>query len=83
MDRRLKNYTFRSVPNPRKKATEWLRRHFMECVAWAATKARPSSDQEESSDNSDNEQEPKIGNGVLKAGQKDALAVTLGEELWR
>ena len=38
----------------------------MECVAWAATKARPSSDQEESSDNS-------IGDGVLKAEEKDAL----------
>ncbi|KAL9973576.1 hypothetical protein ACROYT_G020049 [Oculina patagonica] len=73
MDRRLKNYTFKSLPNPRKKATEWLRRHPMECVAWAATKARPPSDQEESSDNGEDEQEPEIGDGVLKAEEKDAL----------
>ncbi|KAL9984099.1 hypothetical protein ACROYT_G006358 [Oculina patagonica] len=55
MDRRLKNYTFKSLPNLRKKATEWFKRHPMECVAWAATKARPSSDQVESLDNSEDE----------------------------
>ena len=74
MDRRLKNYTFKSLPNPRKKATEWLRRHPMECVASAATKAHPCRDQEETSDNSsEEEQEPEIGNGVPKVEEKDAL----------
>ncbi|MCV6576596.1 MAG: DUF5906 domain-containing protein, partial [Cohaesibacter sp.] len=49
MDRRLRNYTFKTLPNPRKKATEWLRKHAMECVVWASRKAHPSSDQGESS----------------------------------
>ena len=32
MDHRLKNYVFKSLPNPRKKAAEWLRKHSMDCV---------------------------------------------------
>ena len=28
MDRRLRNYAFKSLPNPRKKAAEWLRKHW-------------------------------------------------------
>ena len=32
MDRRLRNYAFKSLPNPRKKAADWLRKHPMECV---------------------------------------------------
>ena len=50
MDRRLRNYTFKSLPNPKKKAAEWIRKHPMECIVWALTKARPPSGQEESSD---------------------------------
>ena len=30
MDRRLRNYMFKSLPNPKKKAAEWLRKHPME-----------------------------------------------------
>ena len=33
---RLRNYVFKSLPNPRKKAAEWLRKHSMDCVAWAS-----------------------------------------------
>ncbi|KAJ7378897.1 hypothetical protein OS493_019588 [Desmophyllum pertusum] len=56
MDRRLKYYVFKSLPNPKKKAAQWLRKHPMECIAWAASKARVSSDDEESSDETDEEE---------------------------
>ena len=74
MDRRLRNYTFESLPNPRKRATEWLRKHPMECVVWASTKARPPSDREESSDHG-LEEDPasQIGDGILNDNEKDAL----------
>ena len=32
MDRRLRNYAFKSLPNHRKKAAKWLRKHPLECV---------------------------------------------------
>ena len=74
MDRRLRNYTFKTLPNPRKKATEWLRKHPMERVVWASRKAQPSSDQGESSDSSGEEdQESQIGDGILKEKEKEAL----------
>ena len=70
MDRRLRNYVFKSLPNPRKKAAEWLRRHSMDCVVLASTKARPTTDQDKSSDSSTEEEQ--IGDGVLKDEEKDA-----------
>ena len=50
MDRRLRHYAFKNLPNPRKKPAEWLRKHPMECIVWASNKARQASDHEESSD---------------------------------
>ena len=41
MDLRLRNFTFKSLPNPRKKAAEGLCKHPMECIVWASNKARP------------------------------------------
>ena len=56
MDRRLRNYTFKSLPAPKKRAADWLRKHPMECVAWAAKNARRAEEEEESSENSDEEE---------------------------
>lgn len=80
MDRRLRNYVFKSLPNPRKKAAEWLRKHSMDCVVWASTKARPTTDQEESSDSSLEEEQ--IGDGVLKDEEKDALRTLPLADVW-
>ena len=56
MDRRLRNYTFKSLPVPKKRAADWLRKHPMECVAWAAKNARRAQEEEDTSDNSDEEE---------------------------
>ena len=40
MERRLRTYTFRSLPRPKKKASNWMRTHPMDCVLWAAQKAK-------------------------------------------
>ncbi|XP_074625640.1 uncharacterized protein LOC141883884, partial [Acropora palmata] len=78
MDRRLRSYTFKSLPKPRKRAAEWLRRHPMECVVWASKQASTSSDRDESSDSSDEEDiESQVDDGILKEEEKDALR-TLG-----
>ena len=74
MDRRLRNYAFKSLPNPTKKAAEWLRKHPMKCVVWASNKARPASDHEESSDGGSGEDEAsQIDDGILNDEEKEAL----------
>jgi len=83
MDRRLRNYTFTSLPRPKKKATEWLRKHPMDCVVWASTIARPPSDQDESSDGSlEEDQASQNGDGILNDKEKGALrTLTFSEDL--
>ena len=74
MDRRLRNYAFKSLPNPRKKAVEWLRKHPMECVVWASNKARPASVHEESSDGGSGDDEAsQIDDGIPNDEEKEAL----------
>jgi len=50
MDQRLRYYYFKSLTNPKKRAMQLLRTHPMECIAWAASKARVAGDEEDSSD---------------------------------
>ena len=74
MDRRLRCYTFKSLPNAKKKAAEWLRKHPMECVVWASKQASTSRDFDESSDSSDEaDLESQEEDGILKEEEKDAL----------
>ena len=65
MDRRLRYYFFKSLSSPKKKAAQWLRKHPMECVVWAALKARVDTDEEESSDDEDE--------GALLETEKEVL----------
>ena len=52
----------------------------MDCVVWALKKARPTTDQEESSDSSLGEEQ--IGDGVLKDVEKDALRTLPLADVW-
>ena len=74
MDRRLRYYYFKSLPNPKKRATQWLFKHPMECVAWAALKARVASDEEESSGEDEQaETDTHADEGTLPESEKEAL----------
>ena len=53
---KLRYYFFKSLSSPKKKAAQWLHKHPMECVVWAASKARVGTD-EESSDDHDEDAE--------------------------
>ena len=53
MDRRLRTYSFRSLAQPKKKTSAWMKKHTMDCVVWAAQKAKASKDDEESESGSD------------------------------
>ena len=73
MDRRLRCYTFKSLPNAKKKAVEWLRKHPMECVVWASKQASTSRDCDGSSYSSDKtDLESQEEDGILKE-EKDPL----------
>ena len=76
MDRRLRNYTFKSLAAPKKKAADWLRKHPMECVVWAAKNARRAEDEDDTSENSDEDevdQEMENDDGILPETEKEAL----------
>jgi hypothetical protein len=75
MDRRLTTYTFKSLPNPQKGPAEWLRRHPMECIVWASTKARAYTDEDDEDDDltSDDDEGLFAEEGTLKQSEKDAL----------
>lgn len=76
MDRRLRNYTFKSLAAPKKRAADWLRKHPMECVVWAAKNARRAEDEDDTSENSDEDevdQEMENDDGILPETEKEAL----------
>ena len=89
MERRLRTYTFRSLPRPKKKASNWLRTHPMDCVLWEVQKAKEAENEEESKDNSDEttqEEESTFAEGVLREEEKKeirsmSLPVLLAKEI--
>ena len=89
MERRLRTYTFRSLPRPKKKASNWLRTHPMDCVLWEVQKAKEAENEDESKDNSDEntqEEESTFAEGVLREEEKAeirsmSLLVLLAKEI--
>ena len=74
MDRRLRTYQFKSLPNPRRKAAAWLKKHAMECVFWAAEKEKTCDDSEDETDTeSDDDNDVDDEEGLLKETEKEAL----------
>lgn len=82
MDRRLRYYYFKSLSNPKKKAAQWLRKHPMECVVWAASKARAIREDEESSDDDEEEANDTLNDeGTLLETEKEVLRTVKLTEL--
>ena len=74
MDRRLRNYTFKSLPEPKKKAAGWLRKNLMHCVVWAAEKARWVNNDDDSDEMGDSDEDQAADfDGSLPELEKDAL----------
>ena len=74
MDRRLRHYTFKSLPEPKKKAAEWLRKNPMHCVVLAVEKARRVNNDDGSDDTGDSDEEQAANfDGSLSELEKDAL----------
>ena len=74
MNRRLRHYTFKSLPEPKKKAAEWLRKNPKHYVVWAAEKARRVNNDDGSDDTGDSDEEQAANfDGSLPELEKDAL----------
>ena len=88
MERRLRTYTFRSLPRP-KKVSNCMRTHPMDCVPWAVQKAEEAENEDESEDDSDEstqEEESTFAEGVLREEEKAeirsmSLPVLLAKEI--
>ena len=76
MDRRLTTYEFKRLSNPDKNAAAWLKKHAMDCLVWAAEKAREcgrfAADQEE------NDERFHVEGGVLEEPEKEIRSLCLG-----
>ena len=91
MERRLRTYTFRSLPRPKKKASNWMRTHPMDCVLWAAQEAKEAENEDESEGDSEEntqEEESTFAEGVLREEEKaeirsTSLPVLLAKEMQR
>ncbi|XP_068728633.1 trichohyalin-like [Montipora capricornis] len=75
MERRLRNYTFKRLATPKKRTSEWLRKHPMDCIVWAAGKARKPDDEEETLDGTEEDQDSHAEHldGTLAELEKEAL----------
>lgn len=76
MDRRLRTYHIKSLPNPKRRAAAWLRKHTIECVVWAAKKANEcegDTDNEQDDTDSDEERTLEGLEGTLKEDDKEAI----------
>lgn len=68
-------YQFKGLPNPKRKAAAWLKKHAMECVVWAAEKAKTCDDdsEDETDTKSDDDNDVDDEEGLLKETEKKAL----------
>ena len=88
MEGRLRTYTFRGLPRP-KKVSNRMRTHPMDCVLWAVQKAEEAENEDESeydSDESTQEEESTFAKGVLRKEEKAeiqsmSLPVLLAKEI--
>ena len=77
MDRRLRKYPSESLSQPKKKASAWMKKQAMDCVAWAVQKAKASKVDEElesGSDTSAPEDESPAAEGVLLGEEKGKIS---------
>lgn len=76
MERRLRTYTFQSLPKPKKGASAWMKKHAMDCVVWAAKMAKAPDGEEESEDedeSSADEEDMTASEGILMEKEKGEI----------
>jgi len=79
MEKRLRTYVFKTLPNPKKSAAAWLKKHPMDCVVWATEKAKDCQGDSESDENGEDDTDSEDVEGILQDKEKEELrCLTLG-----
>ena len=60
MEKRLRTYVFKALPNPKKNAAAWLKKHAMDCVVWATEKAKDCQGDSEAGENDEDDNAVKM-----------------------
>ena len=55
MEKRLLTYVFKALPNPKKSAAAWLKKHAMDCMVWATERAKDSQGDSEADENDEDD----------------------------
>ena len=77
MEKRLRTYVFKTLPNPKKSAAAWLKKHAMDCVVWATEKAKDCQGDSESDENDEDGTGSEDEEGILQDKEKEELCVFL------
>ena len=82
MEKRLRTYVFKTLPNPKKSAAAWLKKHAMDCVVWATEKTKDCQGDSESDENDEDDADSEDEEGILQDKEKEELrCLTLASSL--
>ena len=73
MEIRLRTYVFKALPNPKKNAAAWLKKHAMDCVVWATEKAKDCHCDSKGDENDENDTCSEDKEGILQDKEKEEL----------
>ena len=82
MEKRLRTYVFKALPNPKKNAAAWLKKHAMDCVVWATEKAKDCQGDSEADESDEDGTFSEDEEGILQNKEKEELrCLTLASSL--
>ena len=82
MEKRLRTYVFKALPNPKKNAAAWLKKHAMDCVVWATEKAKDCRGDSKGDENDEDGTHMENEKGILQDKEKEHLrCLTLASSL--
>lgn len=73
MERRLRNYFFKSLQNPKKRAAVWLGSHPIDYIVWAAERARDDEERNSCDEEAEEDCCQLMSEGLLPECNKEAL----------
>ena len=82
MEQRLRTYVFKALPNPKKTAAAWLKKHAMDCVVLATEKAKDCQGDSKADENDEDDTCSEDEEGILQDKEKEELrCLTLASSL--
>ena len=73
MEKQLRTYVFKALPNPKKNAAAWMKKHAMDCMVWATEKAKDCQGDSEADENDEDNTCNEDEEGILQDKVKEVL----------